>query len=353
MIINCQLKDILHELSGDIISCDAAESIVLGRIAALDQAEGNDLAIVLDRGENSIFDPISLEVVKKSKAGLLLAQAPVVEGKKYLIVADVLDAFTRIVQASQKKMAQQIGKDYIHESAIVHPSAVLGSGITIKQGSIIGAGVVLGNDVKIGENVMLHPGVKILDRCVVGDYSIIHSGAVIGSDGFGYQISKSGFKKVPQIGVVRIGRCVEIGANCTIDRAAFDETVLGDGVKLDNGVHIAHNVKIGPHTAILAQTGIAGSTTIGFGCMIGGQVAIKDNLMIGNRVKIVSKAAVMHNLKDGVTVAGQPAMPFGQWKRMSVSLIRIPDYIKMLKNIKIIYDKREQRGGSWWKRFFS
>ena len=147
-------------------------------------------------------------------------------------------------------------------------------------------------------------------------------------------MTKQGLQKIPQIGIVSIGMWVEIGANCTIDRASFDKTIIGNGVKLDNSVHIAHNVIVGDGTAILAQTGIAGSTKIGIGCQIGGQVAIKNDIVIGNGVKIVSKSAVAHSLKNGETVSGFPAVPFMQWKRSQALINRLPEFAKMAYEIK-------------------
>ena len=155
----------------------------------------------------------------------------------------------------------------------------------------------------------------------------------IGSDGFGYKVTKAGMQKIPHTGVVTVGRGVEIGANCSIDRALFDATVIGDGVKIDNNVHVAHNVIIGSGSAILAQTGIAGSAVIGMGCQIGGQVAIKNNVRIGNFAKVVSKSGVLNDIKDGETVAGIPAIPFGQWKRFVVASQKLPEMIKLGKEL--------------------
>jgi UDP-3-O-[3-hydroxymyristoyl] glucosamine N-acyltransferase len=145
---------------------------------------------------------------------------------------------------------------------------------------------------------------------------------------------QAGLRKVPHVGIVRIGKHVEIGANTTIDRSEFGETVVGDGVKIDNCVHIAHNVKIGPGSAILAHTGVAGSVEIGTGCQIGGQVAIKDHIKIGDGAKIVSKSAVMRDVAPKAVVCGIPSMPFSQWKRVMVVLARLPEYVKAFKKKK-------------------
>ena len=266
--------------------------------------------------------------LKNSKAGFLISCVADLPEKKYIIVKDAVEAFTKLVdyltvQSFASKLDTGKSEKNVSPTALVDPLAVICDGATVGNGSIVNALAFVGRNCVIGAGVVLYPGAKILDNCIIGDGSIIHAGAVIGSDGFGYKVTKQGMQKIPQIGIVRIGRMVEIGANCTIDRASFDETVIGDGVKMDNLVHIAHNVKIGPSCAILAQTGIAGSVQIGIGCQIGGQVAIKNDTKIGNGVKIVSKSAVLNDLVDGEVVCGMPAIPFTKWKRISVLQVKI------------------------------
>jgi len=351
MEINLSLEHIL-QVVGEKAACSLDRSVLIKRIASLEKAGPEDLAIIVDRGDNSVFDAVSAEKIKQSSAGLFLASSPLVPGKNYLIVPDALAAFDQIVRRAQygvyvqeKDSIKDSGKYQVGAGAIVSESATIGAG------TVIGSLAFVGNNCVLGQNVHIHAGAKVLDRCIVGDNSIIHAGAVIGSDGFGYQVSRTGLQKIPQIGIVRIGKSVEIGANCTIDRASFDETIIGDGVKLDNSVHIAHNVKIGNHTVILAQTGIAGSVVIGMGCQIGGQVAIKDNVVIGNSVKIVSKSGVMNNLKDGEIVAGIPAIAFSQWKRLVVSLNRLPDVLKQAAELKSFFDTlQKNKQKSWWRK---
>lgn len=343
MIVRLPLSTILSVTGA---SSDCETNTVIENIASLKTAGSQDLAVFLDRGEASVFDAVSLEEVKNSQAGFILASRPVVDGKRYLLVQDPLTAYQKLIEFVQH--TQNINDDFqvtnnhaliskqakVHPTVVVGPGAVICAGVAVGEGSFIGAQVYLGRQVIIGRQVYLHPHVTILDRCSVDDGSIIHAGAVVGSDGFGYEISKQGLRKIPQIGIVKIGKMVEIGANCTIDRASFDQTVIGDGVKLDNMVHVAHNVVIGQGTAILAQTGIAGSTTIGVGCQIGGQVAIKNGITIDNYVKIVSKSAVMHNLKDKETVCGIPAIPFMQWKRINVLNNRLPELVKLVTGMQ-------------------
>jgi len=350
MELNLSLEHILQALDGQG-TCSLEPSFLIKRISSLEKAGPQDLSIIVDRGDNSVFDAVSIDKIKESSAGLFLASAPLIPGKNYIIVQDAVAAFEKIVRYAERTASvhaksvssTEYDQVQVQEGAVVAPDAVIG------KGSFIGSLAFVGKKCVIGEHVYIHPGAKILDRCVIGDHTIIHAGAVIGSDGFGYKVSRTGLQKIPQIGIVRIGKYVEIGAHCTIDRAAFDETIIGDGVKMDNGVHIAHNVKVGSHTAILAQTGIAGSTVIGMGCQIGGQVAIKDNLTIGNGAKIVSKSGVMNNLKDGEVVAGIPAIPFSQWKRQVVCMNKLPELLKQAAEFKAFFEKNQQKP-SWLRK---
>ena len=361
MELNIELKKIIEALGEG--ECSLDPSFVINHITSLEKAGPHDLAILVDRGDQSVFDAMPREKIQQSGAGLFLAEKPIVEGKNYLIVKDPLGAFQKLVAFVERHDDKHlfagamsfswVSKEaFIAEQVFIAPSAVVSAGAHIGRGTIIGDHVFIGKNCVIGAGVMLHPGVKILDRCVVGDYSIIHAGAVIGSDGFGYQVGLRGLRKIPQIGIVRIGKQVEIGANCTIDRASFEETVVEDFVKIDNSVHIAHNVKIGTGTAILAQTGIAGSVVIGRGCQIGGHVAIRDHINIGNGAKIVSKAGVMHDIKDGEVVAGIPAVQFNQWKRMVVMLAKLPEIFKVTREVTELLEKRRSHK-SWWQKLFS
>ncbi|KKP24338.1 MAG: UDP-3-O-acylglucosamine N-acyltransferase [candidate division TM6 bacterium GW2011_GWF2_28_16] len=306
------------------------DSFLVNNIMSLENATENDAAIILDRGSESVFSSIEIEKVKNSKAGVIIAAKEVVPGKRYLIVNDSLNAFTKIIDFVTKNNKKE--KALVHESVTVGAHTVINDNTQIDQDTVIDSNVFIGSGVAIGKNVKIYSGARILDGTIIGNNCIIHANAVIGSDGFSYAVTKTGAKKIPQIGIVQIGNDVEIGACTTIDRAAFDKTVIGDGCKLDNMVHIAHNVIVGPHTIILAQTGIAGSVKIGFGCQIGGQVAIKDHLTIGNGAKIVSKSGVLKDVAPHETVAGIPALPFNKWKKSSVIFALLPEYLKKFES---------------------
>jgi UDP-3-O-[3-hydroxymyristoyl] glucosamine N-acyltransferase len=335
-------------------------SFLIKGISSLEVAKENDLVFLFDPEETSVFEPTSKEKIKKSNAGIIVASKPVVEGKHYLIVKDPLEALRKIeffIKNRKNKQGPTIADTaVIGQFAVIEDDVDIGACTVVEDdakigcGTRIGAQVFVGRESQIGCNVVIHPGVKILERSIIGDGSIIHSGVVIGSDGFGYRVMGTGLKKVSHVGVVRIGKSVEIGANSTIDRSVFDETVIEDGVKIDNSVHIAHNVKIGRGTAILAHTAIAGSVSIGVGCQIGGQVAIKDHIKIGDFAKIVSKSAVMKNILEGEVVCGVPSMPFSQWKRTVIILQKLPEFIGPLKKMKEYVDGRGKRG--FWSKLF-
>ncbi|HET9580126.1 MAG TPA: UDP-3-O-(3-hydroxymyristoyl)glucosamine N-acyltransferase, partial [Usitatibacter sp.] len=224
----------------------------------------------------------------------------------------------------------------VHPSADVHPAAMvdasaqveafvsIGAGTRVAAGVRIGSGCAVGANVTIGAGTRLHPRVTIYDGCTLGARCIVHSGAVIGADGFGMARDSGRWVKIPQVGAVRIGDDVEIGANTTIDRGALDDTVVEDGVKLDNLIQIAHNCVIGAHTVIAGCTGISGSTTVGRHCMIGGGVGIVGHISICDNVVISGFSLVAKSiLKPGTYTSGMPLMPHDEWLRNAAHLRRL------------------------------
>jgi UDP-3-O-[3-hydroxymyristoyl] glucosamine N-acyltransferase len=220
------------------------------------------------------------------------------------------------------------------KGVFVDDCAVIKDNASIGAGAAIGAGVFIGAGSSIGKNSKIYPNVSVYDNCEVGDNTIIHSGCVIGADGFGFVPDGNKMTKVPQIGRVKIGNSVEIGANCTVDRAAFGATVLKDGVKLDNMVHIGHNCEIGDNTIIVAQTGVSGSVIMGKNCVIGGQVGFVDHITIGDRVQVNSQSGVAKDLPDGIVVTGTPARPFKEQRRAEAYVMRLEELFKKVKEIE-------------------
>ncbi len=241
----------------------------------------------------------------------------------------------------------------IHPSAViaagakVSPSAHIGAHVMIGEGASIGAGCVImsgcsiGANAMLGENTRLYPRVVVYHDCLLGNNVIAHSGAVIGADGFGIAMEEGVWLKIPQIGRAIIGNDVEIGANTTIDRGALDDTVIEDGVKLDNQIQIAHNVRIGAHTAIAGCVGIAGSTTIGRYCRIGGSAGILGHLSIADGVEISSFTLISKSIREkGVYSGIYPFSEKDSWLKNAAHLRHLDEMatrIKLLeKELEII-----------------
>ncbi|RST86046.1 UDP-3-O-(3-hydroxymyristoyl)glucosamine N-acyltransferase [Aquibium carbonis] len=194
----------------------------------------------------------------------------------------------------------------IEEGASVGAGVVIGAGAEIGRGSVIAPNAVIGADCRIGRDCYVGPGASVL-ASLIGNRVTIHGGARLGQDGFGFHAGAGGLEKIPQIGRVVIQDDVEIGANTTIDRGALDDTVVGEGTKIDNLVQIGHNVRIGRHCAIAAQAGISGSVTIGDGVMLGGRAGIADHVTIGDGAQIAAGSGLMHDVPAGERWAGFPA----------------------------------------------
>ncbi len=230
--------------------------------------------------------------------------------------------------------------------AFVHPDAVIGAGVTLYPSVFVGAravigdnvslfaGVYIGEDCCVGADSIVYPNVTLMAGTVVGERCILHPGAVLGSDGFGYATTDTGIEKIPQVGRVRLGNDVEIGANTTIDRAVLDLTVIDDGTKIDNLVQIGHNVRIGRHCFLVSQVGISGSCTIGDRCTMAGQVGVAGHLHVGNDVTIGPQSGVARDIADGATVGGSPAVDQGTFMRTLALMPSFPNLFKRLSKVE-------------------
>ncbi len=217
----------------------------------------------------------------------------------------------------------------------VGPNAVLGNNVTLRDGVIIGANGYVGDGAIVGNDTRILPNVTIYHDCRIGARCIVHAGVVIGADGFGIAPDNGVWVKVPQIGRVIIGDDVEVGANTTIDRGAIDDTVIEDGVKLDNLIQIAHNVHIGAHTAIAACTGIAGSSHIGRRCRIGGAVGIAGHLVITDDVEISAKTLITKSITEpGTYSGGYPFEINSAWRRNAVQIRHLDTLAKTVKQLE-------------------
>jgi len=264
-------------------------------------------------------------------------------------------AFARVLELFYVKPYQASG---ISEKAAIGANVVIGAEPSIHPF------VVLADDVKVGERVTLYSGVSIGRGSVVDDDSvihanvsiggnirigkrvIIHSGTVLGSDGFGFVTDKGRHHKIPQVGGVIIEDDVELGANCSIDRATLGNTIIRKGTKLDNQVHVAHNVTIGENCLIAGQVGIAGSSTLGNAVMFGGQVGVADHITVGDRVMAGGGSGITRDVEAGQVIAGYYAMPIRDWLKVQSILPKLPEFIKRIRELeKRIKEPHDSKSG--------
>jgi UDP-3-O-[3-hydroxymyristoyl] glucosamine N-acyltransferase len=267
-------------------------------------------------------------------AEAMASRAPT--GTAVLISASPYAAFARAVSlfyptARFSKAAASVADK---SGRLVHPTAKIGSGAVVEPGAIVGreavigdgttiaAGAVVGFRVAVGEDCYIGASASLM-HAIVGDRSIIHPGARVGQDGFGFAMGREGHLKVPQIGRVIIGNDVEIGANSTVDRGSLSDTVIGDGTKIDNLVQIAHNVVIGRHCIIVAQSGIAGSARLGDFVVMGAHSGVVGHVTIGDGAQIAGMGHVKGNVEGGARMGGTPARPFNEWARELAAIRRL------------------------------
>lgn len=222
----------------------------------------------------------------------------------------------------------------IGENCYVGPFACIGENVVVGDHSQIYPHVTLGDNSKVGSNCVLYPNVTVYHSCRIGDNVIIHSGSVIGADGFGFAPNADGYDKIPQIGIVTIEDDVEIGANTCVDRSTMGCTYVRKGVKLDNLVQIAHNTDIGEHTVMSAQVGIAGSTKVGQWCMFGGQVGLAGHIKIGNKVFLGAQSGVPGNIKDDQTLIGTPPMEPRKYFKSQAIFRRLPEIYAKINELE-------------------
>lgn len=331
-----RLDELVARLGGELVGDG---SLQVRRVATLDQAGDGDLAF--------LANPKYLSRLKTSKAAAVivgLKSRDAVTDRPRIVTDDPYLYYARVAAVFNPPLAAVAGihstasvASSIPASAQVDAGAVIERDVEIGENVIIGAGCSIGRGAKIGAGTRLAPRVVVYPESVIGCDCIIHSGAVIGSDGFGFARQKDGrWIKIPQMGRVVIGDHVEIGANTTIDRGALDDTMIGRGAKLDNLIQIAHNVQIGEDTAIAGCVGIAGSTTIGARCMIAGGVGISGHLSIADDVVVSAATVVVKSIhKPGVYTSTLPMQPHADWVR-NFSHLRhldaLADRIKALEN---------------------
>lgn len=332
-------KQIAQMLEGRV---EGNENAVVGKLCKIEEGEEGGLSFLANPKYN--------HYLYSTKASIVIINEdfePEEEIKTTVIrVKDAYSCFAKLLEIYDQYRLNKNGisslafidkQAEIAEDVYVGEFAVISKGAKIGKGSKIYPHVYIGDDVKIGENVTLFAGVRIYHDTVIGNNCILHSGAVLGADGFGFAPLADGtFKKIAQIGNVVIEDDVEIGANATIDRATMGSTKVMKGTKIDNLCQLGHNVVIGQSTAMAAQTGVAGSTKIGSNCFIGGQVGFSGHIKVGDRCSIGAQAGIISDIKDEARIIGSPAIDAKAYMKSYV-------YFRKLEQMKNKMDELEKR----------
>jgi UDP-3-O-[3-hydroxymyristoyl] glucosamine N-acyltransferase len=336
------LIELVGRFGGELVDDNGVE---VSSVAPIERAGPHDIAFVAQ--------PKYLKEVESTQAGALilppeglgLTQRPrIITSNPYLYFARVSALFHPAPRPAPG----------IHPSAVVHeqatvassasvgPGAVIGRGARIGERSVIGANCTVGDGASLGDDCLLYAHVSVYHDCQIGCRVILHSGCVIGSDGFGLANEKGRWIKIPQTGRVILGDDVEVGACTAIDRGALDDTVIEEGVKLDNLIQVAHNVRIGAHTAIAACTGIAGSARIGKHCMIGGAAMIHGHIEIADGVRISTNTLITKSLTTpGTYTSALPFLEHGEWLRNSVHLRNLDRLVDRVRELEKRLAERE------------
>jgi len=331
-------------LEGEVIGNPEAEVFKLSKIE-----EGTDGSLTF------LANPKYLNYIYSTKASVTIvntsfvAEAPI--STTLIKVEDAYGAFSKILAFYDQVKHNKSG---IEQPSVISENVKYGDNFYLGSFGYIGNNVIIGDNVKIypnsfigdnveiGNNVIIFAGVRIYSDIKIGNFCNIHSGSIIGADGFGFAPNEDGtYNKIPQIGNVIIEDNVDIGAATTIDRATMGSTIIRKGVKLDNQIQIAHNVEIGENTVIAAQTGIAGSTKIGHNCIIGGQVGISGHLKIGNNVRVQAQSGIAKNIKDDEIIQGTPAFSYTDYTKSYVHFKNLPKIIAELEELKKLVNNKE------------
>jgi UDP-3-O-[3-hydroxymyristoyl] glucosamine N-acyltransferase len=310
--------------------------VEITNVAPIENAGPRDLTFVAN--------PRYLRHLAESRASavVLPPDAPAVKMAS-LRTRDAYLAFARAVEHFYRPPPQPQG---IHPTAQIAASAEIGPRAAIGPYAVVGEGVRIGADARLGPHVVIYPEVVIGDRFLahahavirervrIGADVIVHSGAVIGSDGFGYLPEKGTIRRLLQAGNVILEDEVEVGANSTVDRAMVGSTVLRRGVKLDNRVRVAHGCEIGSYSMLAAQVGLSGSTRLGKWVRMGGQVGVAGHLTIGDGVQVAAKSGISNSIDAGAIIAGAPTLEIGRWRRAMAGLAQLPELIRRVRKLE-------------------
>lgn len=320
----------LHALARELGLEVQGEDTEIRGIAALEFAGESDLSFLSGAKHEPLLASTRAGAVILSKEYADRVQRALISENPYLDFARALRLFERpqgcLSGCHEFSCVHPEAK--IHPTAVIYPFVFIGPRCFVGENCRVFPGVYLGEDCSIGARTTLYPNVVLMAGTVLGQEVTIHAGTVLGGDGFGYTPSPTGLEKVPQVGRLVIEDQVEIGANCTIDRATLGETRVGRGTKIDNLVQIGHNVEIGAHCILVSQVGVAGSSKLGDRVTLAGQVGIADHLQLGDGCRVGAKSGVNRSLEGGQDYLGSPAVEARKFMRIAASWNRLPDLAK-------------------------
>jgi UDP-3-O-[3-hydroxymyristoyl] glucosamine N-acyltransferase len=336
------LEKIAEIVGGEVLG---DKGFVITGINSLDDAEPSEISFLANRRYAA--------AIKKTRAGAILISRddPSFKGVKVLVSSPEL-SYAKVAAIFAPPLSRHPGvskEAVIHENSLIgkdvsiYPLVYVGEGAEIGDETTIFPGVFIGERVKIGKRSLIYPNVTILRDCLIGNEVIIHSGTVIGDDGFGFVRDGASSIKIPQTGIVQIDDNVEIGVNNCIDRAALGKTWIKRGVKTDNLVQIAHNVVIGEDSVIVAQAGISGSCHIGREVIIGGQVGIIDHIEIGDKAMIAAQSGIVKSIPPGEVVSGSPAISHRLNLKTSSLTTRLPEFNQRLRDLEKKVEELEKQ----------
>jgi UDP-3-O-[3-hydroxymyristoyl] glucosamine N-acyltransferase len=319
-------------LDGEVVG--NADTIITG-INGITEAREGDLTF--------IANPKYMQYLETTAASAVIVSRDVTSSGKTLITVDnPYLAFAKALTVMTAKEMEYFGVSAgaeVHPDAVVDPEVAIyplvyvGRSAQIRKKAVLYPGVYIGEEARVGEESILYPSVTLMDRCVVGNRVIIHAGTVIGSDGFGFAPDGTGHMKIPQVGIVQIDDDVEIGSNCSIDRAAMGVTWIKRGVIMDNLVQVGHNVVIDEDSIVVAQVGISGSTQVGKNVILAGQAGLVGHIKIGDGAIVTAQAGISRDVESGEAVSGTPHMPHRKWLRVMNVVPRLPEMRRELKQL--------------------
>jgi UDP-3-O-[3-hydroxymyristoyl] glucosamine N-acyltransferase len=314
-------------------------SIEIENVTKIESAKAGDLTFLYLSSYEKYFE--------NTKASAIIVKNDFIKSRKDITYLEVNSPEKAFFSVIKKYFSPEFSLSGIDSTAFISQSVKIGKNVSVGKNVIISEGCIIGDNTKIyhntvilenteiGDNCLIFPNVNVRENCKIGNRVIIHSGTVIGSDGFGFSPDEKGvYQKIPQIGNVIIEDDVELGSNVSVDRAAIGSTIIKRGCKIDNLVQIAHNVIIGEDTVISAQAGISGSTKIGNHCILAGQAGLVGHIEIGDNVVITAQAGVSKSLLKPGYYSGTPASEIKSYQKLHAQLRYVPDYIEEIKNLK-------------------